>query len=65
MYPVPDDHSGQEHAEEITELLAAMPLSLEELFGDPAVRSRVGHSISQSMDRRRRRRWSSRAFNPM
>jgi hypothetical protein len=55
MGRVSNDVLPHEVADEIVELLAAPPLSLDALFTDPTVRARVGESISQSAGRRRRR----------
>jgi hypothetical protein len=55
MCRVSNDVPPHEVADEIAELLAAPPLGVGELFADPAVRSRVGQSISQSAKRPKRR----------
>jgi hypothetical protein len=56
MCRVPNDRSPREHADQIRELLAAPALSLDELSGDPAVCSRIGQTISRSMERPKQRR---------
>jgi hypothetical protein len=58
MCRVPTIVHHDHHAAEIAELLAAPPLTLADLFGDPEVRSRIGFSISHATERPRRQKRS-------
>lgn len=55
-------HDDDPAADEIADLLAGPAPTLEDLFGDPVVRKRVGEWISQAMNRPRRGK--RRRINP-